>query len=166
MAAAFCAASAHAGIGGIEIDLSGAESEGEFGDASNTVLTVDVDAGDRTVAGFGWLLSFEAFSPSWGAEARIDITSPAGTVFTFSGDDAGWATSPGVFVDGDDTDIFNGELASGEWEFRFYEDFDDASTDPDGIYRNATFLIKSVPAPGALALLGVAGLAARRRRRN
>ncbi len=158
---------ASAGVFSQPIDLSGATSDGLFGDGANTVVTVNVDDGGQglTVVGFAWVLSFEAFSPSWGSEARIDITSPTGTTFTFSGSGAGWGNSSGVFVAGGSTLDFDGELVAGDWEFRFYESFNDA-TMPDGIYHNALFVIKAVPAPGAMALLALAGFAGTRRRRR
>lgn len=164
---ALIASQASAGVFSEGIDLSGAESDGELGDASNTVISVDVDAPDGfDVIGFGFVLSYEAFDPSWGSEARIDIESPDGTVFTFEGDGtAGWDDMPGIFVHGGDTDAFNGDTADGTWTFTFYEDFDDGTV-PDGVYNQAFFVIKAIPAPGALALLGTAGLLGIRRRRS
>lgn len=158
---------ASAGVFSETIDLGGSTSDGLFGDGTNTVVTVNVDDGGQglTVVGFAWVLSFEAFAPSWGSEARIDITSPEGTLFTFSGADAGWTNDPGIFVNGGNSTVFDGELVAGDWEFRFYESFDDG-IEPDGIYNNAIFVIKAVPAPGALALLGVAGLLGSSRRRR
>lgn len=167
LVAAAAALFAFSGANADIIDLSGSTSEGLFGEGSNTVVVVNLDAGSATVAGFAWTLSFEAFSPSWGSEARIDVTAPDGTLFTFSGSgDAGWGNSSGIFVDGGDTTAFNGLAFSGDWTFRFYEDFNDGATDPDGIYHEAFFLIKPIPAPATLALLGAAGLIGRRRRRS
>jgi hypothetical protein len=165
---AFLATAAHAG-GGVfveDINLSGAESDGLFGDASNTVIVVTVDDGGtgQVVVGFAWLLSFEAFDPSWGSEARVDITSPEGTTVTIDDGDTGWADDPGIFVAGDEITDFAGEAIAGDWTFRFYESFDDGIA-PDGVYHTAFFTIKAVPAPAGLALLGAAALVGRRRRR-
>lgn len=159
------ASPANAGVFSTQIDLGGAISDGELGSGDGTEAFIDVEAPEGLeIIGFTWALSFEAFDPSWGSEARIEITSPGGSVYTFSGDDAGWATDPGIFVDGGETDAFNGGPLDGVWSFRFYEDFDDGIS-PDGVYHNAVFLIKAIPGPGGLALLGLAGLAGRRRRR-
>lgn len=162
IAALFTIAGANADL----VDLSGSTSEGLFGEDSNTVVIVNLDGGEgATVIGFAWALSFEAFAPSWGSEARIDVTAPDGTLFTFNGGVAGWGEESGIFIDGGDINTFNGVAYTGDWTFRFYESFNDGSTDPDGIYNEAVFLIKPVPAPATLALLGAAGLIGRRRRR-
>lgn len=148
------------------VNLSGSESDGAFGSPLNTVVNVSVDAGvNDEFAGFAYALAFVANSPSWGSEARIDITSPFGTTFTFSGAGAGWGNEPGIFVAGGTTSVFAGESVNGTWTFRFYESFDDAIS-PDGLYTGAIFIITSIPGPGAMALLGLAGLATCSRRRR
>lgn len=158
---------ASAGVFNEVINLSGSTSDGVFGDGGNTVVVVNVDDGGtgQTVIGFAWVLSFQAFSPSWGSEARIDISSPLGTTFTFNGGAVGWGNSSGIFVDGGTTTAFDGEFIAGNWTFRFYESWDDAIT-PDGIYNSAYFIIAAVPAPGAMALLGLAGVMGLRGRRR
>lgn len=158
---------ASAGVFTEVIDLSGSTSDGLFGSGNNTVVVVNVNDGGtgQVVVGFAWALTFEAFSPSWGSEARIDITSPFGTTHTFNGGAAGWGNASGTYLHGGDTTVFDGQLIAGNWTFRFYEAFDDGIS-PDGIYHSAIFVIKAIPAPGALALLGLAGLAGTRRRRR
>ena len=59
------------------------------------------------------------------------------------------------------------DATTGQVLLQWYETFNDINPGPDGIYQSGTVTIEFtlIPAPGALALLGVAGLASRRRRR-
>ncbi len=158
-------------VGGVfnqAIDLSGSTSDGLWGDASNTIVVVNIDDGGQglMLTGFSWDISFMALSPSWASESRIDITSPSGRIFTFSGTEAGWGNASGMFSHAGSTDEFENELIAGDWEFRFYESFDDAIS-PDGMYEHAVFTIEVVPAPGGMMVLAlVAGIAHRGRRRQ
>ena len=62
---------------------------------------------------------------------------------------------------GDAFSVFNGEDAMGDWTLTV---IDNAGGDT-GDFGSWTLNIAEVPAPGAIALLGAAGLVARRRRR-
>ena len=55
----------------------------------------------------------------------------------------------------------NGQLANGSWTLYI----GDAAAGDQGTFESWTINITSIPAPGALALLGMAGLVSRRRRR-
>ncbi len=54
---------------------------------------------------------------------------------------------------------------SGDVRIEFWEDFVDFPGAPDGTYDIGSITLKFVPAPSSLALLGLGGLVAIRRRR-
>jgi hypothetical protein len=110
--------------------------------AAPTVFTiVQTDAGP--LEGFSWDLSYDTVTPSWGGELNIVLTHIAsGYTINFDG------------TDGNLGDTMTSDV--------LFEDFDDFGTDG---FLNGTLTINKVPAPSALALLGMGGLVAGRRRR-
>ena len=142
--------------------------------ANPVVFTFDQDT-HGPITEIAWDLAIDSFSPSWNSEIRIALLHvPSGNGFTMGGGDDpsvdinfGWPdssgpnTTMGSVLPGDiglpDFDSF------GLWEVTVDESFDDAGIDSH--LTGTITLFKAAPAPGALALLGLAGLAGTRRRR-
>ena len=129
--------------------------------------------GGAIINGVSWDVDITAHNPSWLSEIRVGITN---TTDVFSG----IFLTPGVGNGAPGQGVFssNGILkfadigvpdfvlaADGILRFHFFEGYDDVSIDPDGTWNSGTIGVQYVPAPSALALLGLGGLAAARRRR-
>ena len=147
-------------------------------DTNGTPVTFSfMQATSDSLLSVSWDLDFEAFTPSWGSELRINLlhVDSATSISLGGGDDAsvdinfGFANASGLYSSaGTAAAIVLGiSIAdtSGEWLVTVDESFDDTSIMPDG-HVIGTITINKVPAPGALALLGVAGLLGQRRRRR
>ena len=75
----------------------------------------------------------------------------------------GWGESSGFFASAGSVLVTNGPAETlGEWRVEIFEDFDDSGVDG---FLNGSITINKIPAPSALALLGMGGLVAGRRRR-
>lgn len=120
---------------------------------SGTDVTIFHRAG-FTGSGFGNSGDFT------GANYRFEATGPA---LPDSGDAAGgtYGQDLGVWGDTDTFAAFNGENAQGTWTLLIY----DWAGGDSGSMNGWSMGFTAVPTPGALALLGLAGLASRRRRR-
>lgn len=155
------------------IDLSGVAVDG----AAPTVLNTGA-LGGGALQSIDFDFEVEAISPSWGSEINISLTHDnSGYTFTADGDDAdfsddgpadflfGFGNASGVFSFSGSVDL-SGQLAdaSGNWTVTLSDDFDD-SVNPDHQYLQGTVTINQVPAPAGLALLGLGGMVAARRRR-
>ena len=145
-----------------------------FGATGNAVYTFNIGAGSHVV-GYEYELDLITYGASWASEAR----------FTFTDDpiSAGVHSSPGFataapltttthYSSGGYNDLTAGPTpldffvgANGILRVEFNESYDDVAgaADADWLGGFITFYY-DVPAPGALALLGLAGLARRRRR--
>lgn len=150
------------------VDVTGIESWDGFGDPDNTVLNFNL-APNAHVIGVSWDVEIEAFSPSWLSEMRVDFTDSgvstgvsfaagAGDNFPGVGNYAGSANLVDLGLD------FN-VGADGVLRFEFWESFNDFDNAVDGVWNSGNITVEWVPAPGSLALLGLGGLAAIRRRR-
>ena len=129
----------------------------------------------------GFAVEFDYDEPvadaSWASDAQVTLMSPTGASYTVGGfdnigaADAEWSFQgpesdlPGHYGD---EDIFmpwaNDPEPKGVWTFTLTNDW--AADLRPNEYNNIVLRIIKAPAPGALALLGLAGLRSNRRRRR
>ncbi|MCC5822245.1 MAG: hypothetical protein LAT64_09450 [Phycisphaerales bacterium] len=153
----------------LNIDLVNVESRDGFNAAVNEVFNFNLGAGAH-ITGLGWDVTIATVGASWLSEARVE--------FTDTGITTGVGITPGVgenspgtmsfnsggILDlvGLDLDFFLG--ADGNLRVEFWETFVDNPGSADAIW-NGTLTVQYIPTPGALAVLGLGGLVAGRRRR-
>ncbi|MFG0245026.1 MAG: PEP-CTERM sorting domain-containing protein [Phycisphaerales bacterium JB052] len=159
--AAVAALAGSAAAADLTIDVSGINSWGFQGDAQNETLSVALGAG-AVITGIAWDVNLTTLGISWADEntmgfegGALEVMPGAGDAFTvfnqnYSGSTGGVALS-----------------ADGILDIEFYEvGFDDNAGAVDSYYEaGSTITISYVPAPSALAVLGLGGLVAGRRRR-
>jgi len=165
------------------VNIAGAQSFGEVGEAGNTVFTFNVGAGSQ-ITSVAFNVNITAFTPSYLSEVGLyfsDSAQSTGVYFNpgFENPDPGTATYAGSASLIDlGFDFLVG--ADGILRLEFYEDFDDGLVSPDGIWNfgTITFGVTEVggpvdpgtdipePATGMLLGAGLAlmGFTARRRR--
>jgi len=156
------------------VNVAGVESYGEVGESGNTVFTFNVGAGS-TITSIAYNVNITAFNPSYLSEIGLyfgDSAQSTGVYFTPGFEDP----NPGTGTYADSADLVDLGLdfvvgADGILYLEFFEDFDDSSVSPDGIWNfgTITFGIAAVdvpptdpgevPEPASTLLLG-AGLAA------
>ena len=160
----------------ITLDLAGVNSNDNFGSPNNDMSLIAL--GDVTITGIGWdnvVGNGDDTGVTWGNEmtmAVVDSGDLNGVFISFFPAE-GSATAGGVWgpaSSGGIIDLASQGLAfnttSGSLLVEFFESYNDADGATDAHYESGTVTIEySVPAPGALALLGLAGLAGGRRRR-
>ncbi len=157
---------------------------GDFDLEGGQSITFDIDTaalGGGPVVGFQFSGIYEdadGAGGSWASDLQLTVTTSSGTMFVVGGFDAGfdenWTWPNAGFSDAPNDGVPNAELASehfpykdapedkGLWSFTFTNDF---STGNPINWNNVQIDLYNIPAPGAAALLGVAGLAGLRRRR-
>ena len=142
------------------IDVSGIESWDFQGDANNTILNVFVGAG-ATITNIAWNVNLTTIGISWADENTMtfngaqSINVAAGDAFTVSNANYAGSAASGIVLDG-----------SGMLSIEFHEvGFDDNANAVDSFFNSGSLTVSYVPAPSALAVLGLGGLAAGRRRR-
>lgn len=150
-------------------DLVDVESVDGLGAATNTVLTPNLGA-NAHIVGVSWDVTIQTVGASWLSEAVVAFTNTTDTttgLFLTPGvnDGApGTATySSGGFLSLIDNDLDFFLSADGILRTEFFESFDDGPG-VDAIW-NGNITIQYIPTPGALAVLGLGGLVAGRRRR-
>lgn len=159
----------------LDVDVSNLASFDGQGDLDNAVLTLDLPAGYDTVIGVGWDVTLETVGPSWASEATISFAGLNGAelfVSPAAGIDAPLDapenfTSNGILdlTDAGLTDISVGD--GGTLSLELFESFDDTADEADALWLDgSTISVQIIPAPGAVALLGLAGLVGTRRRRG
>lgn len=178
------ASEAHAVGTVIPFNVAGIASMDALGAAGNVVVNLDVAAAlglpsgtPCTMNGIGWEVTIFAdpnvgtFGGSWLSEIAVGF-SPFGVAAP------SFALRPGASVNTPGTQAFASpviklgtvplpdvDLPNGVLRMQFYETFDDAAGVPDGAWVSGALLIQAVPGPGTVALLGLGGLIATRRRR-
>lgn len=150
------------------------EHFGLIGDPANFIDTIDLNAllggaagADAFVTGIAWDVSVTSTDPSWLSEAgysfngEINLTPGAGDDFS------GAASYSNPVVDLTDNGLADILATGGVLNIEFFESFDDASVSPDSVTSGSITLVVDykVPAPAGLAVLGLGGLVAARRRR-
>ena len=160
----------------VTIDLAGIASNNGYGDAGNTVLNFDIGGGSQINSAYWTGVEGNTeggAGASWGNEMRMAIgTDDFGAIGMafFPAEGSGSAGGPWGPADGghDFNDLgYTITTTDGNMSVEFYESYDDDASVADAFYTAGTVVIDYtvVPAPGALALLGLAGFAGRRRRR-
>lgn len=160
------------------IDISGIQTWDEYGSAFNTVMNVNL-AANAHVIGIGWdvglFAGLDLDGASWGSEATIafeDSAQASGVFLAPVADSAPgtFSSSSGGIIDlttlTTPLDFFLN--ADGILRLEFFEDFvDDAGIAEAEFLSGSTLQVQyvAVPAPSALAALGLGGLVAGRRRR-
>ena len=149
----------------IEIDIAGVNSNDGFGSEINDVLSYDL--GDIVITGIAWENVVGDGSPTgstWGNEMNMAINGVSNVQF-FPSDSSG--TAGGVWGPADSGGMVAIDLAleGAALTLEFYESYDDSFGATDAFYQSGTITVEYtvVPAPGALALLGLAGMGRRRR---
>lgn len=158
-------------LSGINVDGSAPTSFTIFQSDHGAMTTLDFDL-TVDVGGVGG-------NASWGSEVHIAMTHVAsGFTFTADGSDFnfadtgpddltfGWGNSGGVFSFSGSVDMSGSGPSDtwGDWEITLSDEFDDFGIDHTYL-SGSTITINKVPAPGALAVIGLGGLALSRRRR-
>jgi MYXO-CTERM domain-containing protein len=162
--AAVVAAAGLANADTLVIDVSGAQSWGFQGDPMNEIMNVLVGAG-ASITNIAWDVNMTTVAPSWADENHMGFNGVEAvqvapgdantrTNFNYAGSQAS-----GLVMDG-----------TGMLSIEFYEvGFDDIFAGVDSYYEAGSSVTLSgtgfVPTPGSLAVLGLGGLVAGRRRR-
>jgi hypothetical protein len=168
----------------IPFNVAGILSMDAQGAAGNTVVNLDVAAAlglpsgtPCTMNGIGWEVTLFAdpnvgsFGGSWLSEIAVGF-SPFGVAAP------SFVLRPGAATNTPGTQAYaspviklgtvplpNVDLPNGVLRMQFFETFDDAAGVADGAWVGGNLFIQAVPGPGAVALLGLGGLIATRRRR-
>lgn len=160
------------------VNLTGAVSHSGLGSSLNEVYNVNLGA-NAVVTGIGWDLFIATIGGSWLSEARFNFSSTGDLFDGVALTPAVGETTPGsgAYTSGgiiDLTAIPDGaggfiDLsfavgADGILRIELYESFVDNSGTGDA-FVDGTLTIQYTPAPSAMALLGLGGLVAGRRRR-
>ncbi|MDF1809387.1 MAG: PEP-CTERM sorting domain-containing protein [Phycisphaerales bacterium] len=163
--AAIVAAAGLANADTLVIDVSGLESWDFQGDANNMVMNVLVGAG-ASITNIAWDVNLTTFDVSWAEENTMGFFGNSETVTPGFGD--AFTVSNANYSGSQASAIVLG--ASGMLDIEAYEvGFDDLPDAIDSIYEAGSTITLSgtgfVPTPGSLAVLGLGGLVAGRRRR-
>lgn len=153
------------------VDITGWSTYGGYGSALNSNTTINLPAGS-TIDSASYEVNFTALGASWRSEFTLSLNdSPVGAFFdhrpsttSSAGNFVGsgnFGSAPGNWIGGPFT------LTTGQLYVEVYESFDDGGASVKDATVNSGRIVVNytpIPAPGSLALLGLAGFAARRRR--
>lgn len=158
------------------VPMAGFSADSGFPTAGSST-TVNIGAGS-TITNIAFTdFTFESFAPSWNSELAVGVSdgAPFSTPY-WESDVPGTGDVSGVFGPVNANFANPGLYAStegwttadGQLTVYVYELFADSTPSPDStvLTGGITITYDAVPAPGALALLGVAGLVGGRRRRS
>jgi uncharacterized protein (TIGR03382 family) len=160
----------NAGVGSatITVDVSGFQFNDALGSPLNETLSVALGLGAE-VTGIGWDVTLTSIGASWGSEAVMSFEGQVNLTVGI-GDDAPVSMmnyNSGGIVDLTDAGVPNVTLGGdGNLDIEFFEGFVDNGGTGDNFFEaGSTLTIVYTPAPSALAMLGLGGLVAGRRRR-
>lgn len=164
-------------------NVAGTQSYAGFGNAANTVYEINVGA-NATITSVSFDVNVTAYTPSWLSELGLGFTNGGVTDGVLLRPGSGFNAS-GTATFSDVVDLVAQGLsfsvdADGILRLEFFEQFNDASISPDGIWNSGTFTFftdgvdvpppSDVPEPATGLLmgagLGLMGYTARRRRQR
>lgn len=155
----------------LTVDVSGINFNDAAGSALNETLSIALGLGAE-VTGIGWDVNLTSIGASWASEAVMDfegqvfLTVGAGDYFSVSNQNY---SSGGIIDLTDDVSLPNITLGGdGNLDIEFFEGFVDNGGTGDSFFEAGSVLflqVAGIPAPGSLAILGLGGLVAGRRRR-
>jgi len=155
----------------IVIDISGYQSNDAQGSALNQILSVFIGVGAE-VTGIAWDVNLTTIGGSWASESVLNF---GGQVFLTPGSADGFGVTDMNYNSGGIVDLSDNGIpntlpdAAGNLDIEFFESFVDNGGTGDGFWQAGSTVTlvgtNIVPAPGALAMLGLGGLVAGRRRR-
>jgi uncharacterized protein (TIGR03382 family) len=160
--AAIAATAGLASAADLVVDVSGVNSWGFQGDALNESLAIMVGA-NANVSNIAWDVNLTTVGLSWADENTMDFAGGAaiinvglGDAFTVTNMNYSGSLATNIDLAGD-----------GLLNVDFYEvGFDDNPGSVDSFYEaGSTITISYTPTPGSLAVLGLGGIVAGRRRR-
>lgn len=155
----------------LTLDISGFNSWDLGGSPNNEILSVFIGNG-AIITGISWDVNLSTFNGSWASEAILgfegQINLTPGVADDFPVTNVNY--NSGGVIDISDAGLPNITVgADGVLDIEFSESFDDVAGEIDATWlAGSTVTIVGqniVPAPASLALLGLGGLAAGRRRR-
>lgn len=154
----------------ITIDVSGINFNDAGGSALNEMLSVALGLGAE-VTGLGWDVNLTTVGGSWASEAVINFEGQINLTVGI-GDDFGVTNqnyASGGILDLTDAGLPNITLGGdGNLDMEFFEGFVDNGGTGDAFFEQGSVLflaVTGVPTPGSLAVLGLGGIVAGRRRR-
>lgn len=167
---AICALGAAAQADVLELDMTGWQAEGGWLNPGNTHMTINLPVG-ATIDNAEYVdLVYVAQGTSWQSELVISLNDSEAFISYWDTPIAGAPDSPGTYgpVSGsfNNPDAVGGPftLTTGQLYIELYDVFNDTGVD-EVVLGGTLRITYTVPAPGAMALLGGAGLLAARRRR-